>query len=209
MKPPRPLLRGHFHQAMFFVSLGACVLLMLKSKTTIEMIATSVYSLGVFTMFGVSSLYHRITWQPTQFALMKQLDHSAIFIKIAGTFTPICLLVLQEPSRTRLLVSIWAVSLIGISQKLLIKNFPRSLSVLIYLFAGYLAVPYLSELQAGLGNRNLALIIAGGVVYTLGALCYGLKWPKLNPQIFGYHEVFHILVNIGAILHFAVIYSLV
>ena len=208
MKVDKPLLRGHFHQAMFFISLGACLLLVAKSRTSQEWIATSIYSFGVLTMFGISTLYHRINWSSNARLKMKRLDHAGIYLMIAGTFTPIALLTLEEPSRTHLLASIWGVALIGILQSIFFVNLPKMISAILYLIAGYLILPYLSELKPALGTWNVGLLVAGGIVYSIGALTYGLKRPMLNPRIFSYHEVFHVLVSIGAILHFCVIYSI-
>ena len=208
MKAEKPLLRGHFHQAMFFVALGACSVLVFKSTTLVETLATLIYSLGLLIMFGVSALYHRIHWEPKARLLMKKLDHCGIYIMIAGTFTPICLLSLSETSGQKLLILIWIVALLGILQSVFFVNLPKLVSAILYLIAGYLILPYLSELQAHLGMTNVALILAGGIVYSIGALTYGLKRPVLNPRVFGYHELFHTLVGVAAILHFIVIYSI-
>ncbi|MFZ4713163.1 MAG: PAQR family membrane homeostasis protein TrhA [Bacteriovoracaceae bacterium] len=209
MNVVKPLYRGYSHQIMFFVSLGACILLMLKSENQTELISTLIYSLGVLLMFGISALYHRVHWEPKPRSLMKRFDHSAIYIMIAGTFTPITLLVLPEPSGTRLLISIWSVAVLGIIQSIFFVNVPKMVSSILYLIAGYMIAPYFSELIPKLGMANLGLLIGGGVLYSIGALTYALKRPKLNPKVFGYHEVFHALVIAGAILHFSVIYSIV
>ena len=209
MTPEKPLLRGHFHQAMFFISLGACSLLILKSANSLQFIAASIYSLGVLLMFGISALYHRIHWSPKPRYLMKRLDHSGIYIMIAGTFTPICLLALEKQSGQHLLMLIWGVAGLGIIQSLFFVNLPKMISAILYLIAGYLILPYLGTLSASIGMQNISLIILGGIAYSIGALAYGLKKPVFNPKIFGYHEVFHLLVAIGAMLHFALIYSLI
>ena len=208
MKIEKPLLRGHFHQAMFFVSLGACVLLILKADSSIETISTTIYSLGVLTMYGISALYHRVTWSPERRLFMKKLDHAAIYIMIAGTFTPITLLALPPHSGTRLLISIWGIALLGTIQSIFFVNLPKIVSAILYLIAGYMIAPYFSELIPRIGETNILLIVAGGVAYSIGALAYGLKRPVFKPMIFGYHEFFHIMVCIGSIFHFAVIYSI-
>ena len=202
-------MRGHFHQAMFFVSLGACSLLMMKSHTRLEMVSTLVYSLGLFFMFGVSALYHRINWAPKSRAIMKRLDHSAIYIMIAGTFTPVTMLALPEPAGTRLLLSIWFVAVVGIIQSIFFVNLPKMVSAVLYLIAGYMIAPYFKDLIPRLGSINMILLVTGGLAYSIGALTYGLKRPKLNPLVFGYHELFHLLVSVGAVLHFMLIYSIV
>lgn len=106
-------------------------------------------------------------------------------------------------------MTIWVVALAGIVQSVFFVNIPKIFSALLYLGAGYLIVPYMGELQQTIGSANVWLLVAGGVAYTLGAICYGLKRPVLDPRYFGYHEVFHVLVNAGAILHFFVINDLV
>lgn len=209
MKVEKPLLRGHFHQEMFFVSLGASILLIAKSKSRLEYISTVVYSIALLAMFGISALYHRITWNPTQRFLMKRLDHSGIYLMIAGCFTPITLLALPEKSGMPLLTLIWIVAFIGIIQSIFFVNIPKMYSAILYLIMGYMIVPYFSELASHIGPTNLSLLIAGGVAYSVGAISYGLKRPVFNPLVFGYHEFFHIMVALGAILHFIMIYSLI
>jgi hemolysin III len=205
----KPLLRGYFHEWMFFISIGACIPLISKSTNPNELIATIVYSIGIFMMFGFSALYHRINWRPKVLKLMRRLDHSSIFIMIAGSFTPICLLVLPDKLGLQLLLIIWIIAGIGIIQTVLFTNTPRMVRAGIYLIAGYMAIPYLSVLSSVMGFTNYALTVAGGTIYSVGAIGYGLKFPDFSPKYFGYHEFFHILVSVAAILHFIVIYSIV
>ena len=209
MKVEKPLLRGHFHQAMFFVSLGATALLIAKSHTQIEYISTVVYSLALLAMFGISALYHRITWNPEQRMLMKRLDHAGIYLMIAGCFTPIALLGLPEATGLKLLVLIWIVGFLGIMQSIFFLNIAKIYSAILYMFMGYLIIPYFPELISKIGYAKLSLLIGGGLVYSIGAISYGLKRPIFRPHIFGYHEFFHIMVSIGAIMHFILIYSMV
>lgn len=205
----KPLLRGYFHEWMFFISIGACIPLISKSTNPNELIATIVYSIGIFMMFGFSALYHRINWRPKVLKVMRRLDHSSIFIMIAGSFTPICLLVLPNKLGLQLLLIIWIIAGIGIIQTVLFTNTPRMVRAGIYLIAGYMAIPYLSVLSSVMGFTNYALTVAGGTIYSVGAIGYGLKFPDFSPKYFGYHEFFHILVSVAAILHFIVIYSIV
>ena len=208
MKVEKPLLRGHFHQAMFFVSLGASALLIAKSNSQIEYISTIIYSIALLTMFGVSALYHRITWSPTQRLLMKRLDHAGIYVMIAGCFTPITLLALPYETGIRLLTLIWIVAFIGIIQSILFIHISKMYSAVLYLIMGYMIVPYFPELISHIGYLNLMLLIGGGVAYSVGALVYGLKRPIFKPLVFGYHEFFHVMVSVGAIFHFILIYFL-
>jgi hemolysin III len=209
MTPTKPALRGHFHQAMFFVVVGAGVPLIYNSEGLLVRASVSVYVVCALLTFGVSALYHRITWSTSARAIWRRLDHAGIYLMIAGTFTPVAMMGLSAASAHDCLLTIWIVALAGIVQSVFFVNIPKVFSAAIYLVAGYLIVPYMAELQQTIGSGNVWLLVAGGVAYTLGALCYALKRPVLDPRYFGYHEVFHILVNAGAILHFFVINDLV
>lgn len=205
----KPLLRGVLHQQAFFIALGACSLLIAKSTYDISLIASIVYTVSVLLLFGISTIYHRIHWQPTPRAFMKRLDHSAIFILIAGTFTPICLLALPAQSGHQLLLVIWIAAVVGIFQSIFWVKAPKYVTAIFYVTMGWFALPYLNELKNSLGPVLLALIFSGGVVYTIGAIFYALKKPNLFPGVFGYHELFHLFTIIGAALHFIVIYQLI
>lgn len=205
----KPLLRGHFHQAMFFITLGAGIPLILKCDTAKEYLSISVYISCALLMFGISTLYHRVTWPPEKRQIWRKLDHAGIYLMIAGTFTPIAALALPETSSVTLLITIWAVAAFGIIQSLFFVNLPKFVNALFYLVMGYLILPYLSELTKGIGSGSTLALISGGILYTIGAVCYALKRPVLSPGVFSYHEVFHIFVNLGAAFHFGVINTLV
>lgn len=206
----KPLLRGHFHQAMFFIVLGAGLPLIFKASAGRELFSVLVYIICALLMFGISALYHRVTWtnEANRF-LWKKFDHSAIYLMIAGTFTPIAVMGLSSESSTKLLITIWAVALVGIIQSIFFVGLPKMVSAIIYIIAGYLILPYLGELRAAIGDLNIFFIVLGGLLYSVGAICYGLKRPVFNPKVFSYHEVFHIFVNLGAVAHFVVVNSLV
>lgn len=206
----KPLLRGYFHQEAFYIALGACALLIAKSTAnSISLTSCLIYSFGLLFLFGVSAIYHRPHWEPKQRAILKRFDHSAIFITIAGTFTPICLMALPQEMGYQLLIVVWIAAITGIAQSIFWVKAPKFITAIFYVVMGWFALPYLGELKVSLGMEKLSLIFAGGVVYTIGAVFYALKKPKLFPHIFGYHELFHIFTIIGATLHFIVIYQLV
>ncbi len=209
MNKVKPLYRGYSHQAMFFVSIGACAMLLAKATSSIQIVSILIYSFGLLSMFGVSALYHRIHWEPKPRALMNKFDHSAIYIMIAGSCTPICLLVLGDDSGFKLLTTIWLIALIGVGQSVFFPNLPKYIRSLIYMIPGYMVLPYVSELIPKLGSTNITLLFVGGVFYTIGAIAYGTRWPVLKPLRYGYHEVFHLFVCFGAIAHFVLIYSLI
>jgi hemolysin III len=194
---------------MFFVVLGAGVPLVYNSQGLSTRVSVSVYVVCALLTFGISALYHRITWSIDARAIWRKLDHAGIYLMIAGTFTPVAMLGLSAASARDCLMTIWIVALAGIIQSVFFVNIPKIFSAVLYLVAGYLIVPYMGELQQTIGSANVWILVAGGVAYTLGALCYGLKRPVLDPRYFGYHELFHVLVNAGAILHFFVINDLV
>jgi hemolysin III len=202
----KPLLRGHFHQAMFFVALGGLTPLLLRTTNLNDFISILIYSVCALFLFGTSALYHRINWISSDKRLLfKKLDHSGIYLMIAGSFTPIALKGLPIEKAQTLLFIIWMIALIGIFKSFLFPKLPKIISSLIYISTGYIIFPYLSDLKINLGIDNIILIFLGGLSYIIGALCYGLKWPKLNPAYYGYHEIFHLFVNLGAIIHFIVI----
>jgi hemolysin III len=204
----KPKLRGHFHQAAFFFAFGACSMLLAKTIDTRSFFALLIYSLSLLTLFGVSALYHRIQWNPNQRLWMRRLDHSAIFILIAGTGTPLFLLALPEVSGHKLLLLTWSTTVLGIMQSLFWPKAPKWISAILYIFAGWIIAPYLPELKAALGDTSLIFLFTGGVLYTLGAVIYALHKPNPWPKYFGYHEVFHLLVMVAAFFHFLTVYRL-
>lgn len=207
--PIKPTMRGYLHQEAFFCTLGASVLLLAKSSNTMSFVCSLVYSLGLLLLFGISAIYHRPHWEPQARALLKRLDHSAIFTLIAGTFTPVCVFALSEKSGHQLLIVVWSAAVAGILQSVFWVKAPKYVTALFYVIMGWLALPYLSELQTSLGSSQLALLITGGVFYTVGAVFYAFKKPNLFPGVFGYHELFHLFTVIAAIFHFIVVYQLI
>jgi hemolysin III len=205
----KPILRGHFHQAAFFIALGACAMLLVNVHEPRAIAVTLIYSISLVCMFGISALYHRPTWSPDYRATLKRLDHAAIFILIAGTGTPICWLVLESSAGSRLLTMIWITAGVGIFQSVFWTKAPKWISVGLYILCGWMVVPYVPEIRASLGPSSVALLIFGGLLFTVGALIYALKRPNPYPRVFGYHEIFHLLVIFAASLHFMVIVRLV
>lgn len=210
MKPlSKPLLRGHFHQAAFFVALGACAMLISNAHGFKTIVATLIYSISLVVLFGVSALYHRPNWKPNQRMWMKRIDHAAIYFLIAGTSTPVFLISLQPETAFRLLYFVWGAAIFGFLQSIFWVTAPKWISAIIYVVVGCFSVPYIPELNEGMPLSNLVLIITGGAVYIIGALIYAMKRPNPSPQYFGYHEIFHTLVIVGATLHFLVIARMV
>lgn len=202
----KPLLRGHFHQAAFFFFLGASSLLLSESGKE-KFWPNLIYTAGLLTMFGMSALYHRPMWPPEKRLIMGKLDRCGIFLMIAGSFTPVVINLSEESARA-ILITIWVVATIGIFFTLVGRDLPKWIASILYVVTGWLILPYAHELRAVLTETQFYLIVAGGVIYSLGALIYALKYPKLYPKYFSYHEVFHLLVIVAAVLHFIVIHQL-
>lgn len=209
MTAKKPLLRGHIHQESFFLALGACSMLVAKASNNLSLIASLAYSVCLVMLFGISALYHRPNWDVRKRALMRRLDHSAIFVLIAGCFTPVCLLALPEAIGIKLLAIVYIAVLFGIMKCIFWTNAPKWLSCILYGCVLFLFVPYLKEFNTALGLFNMILIWTGCAVYSVGAVFYAFKRPDFFPEVFGHHELFHLFTVIGAILHFIVMYRLI
>jgi hemolysin III len=201
----KPRLRGVFHQYAFFVSLVAGTVLVVLAATARASVAAAIYAASVSALFGVSALYHRVTWTTQARRRMRRLDHAMIFLLIAGTYTPVGLLVLQGTLATVVLAVVWGGAVAGIVLELAWTGAPRWLGGTVYLALGWVAVVAMPQLFARLGVAGGLLIVAGGLLYTAGAAIYGLRRPDPVPAVFGYHEVFHLLVIAGVAAHFLAI----
>lgn len=202
---PRPLLRGVFHACAAVAAIGGIVLLVLLADSASEYVGGAVFAASLALLYSTSAAYHRITWKPRLRAIMKRLDHSMIFVLIAGTYTPFCLVVLDTAWGISMLSVAWGLAGAGVAMKLVWPNAPRWLSVLLYLAVGWLALVATTELLAWFTLAPLALLLLGGLMYTLGGIVYAAGRPNPFPRVFGYHEVFHALVIAGSVLHFALV----
>ena len=201
----KPMLRGVSHHAAFYAALGAGVTLLLAAPSQRAMSAVAIYVVTLMALFGVSALYHRIQWSEAARARMKRLDHATIFLFIAGSYTPICLLALDgEPGRT-LLTWAWIGAGLGVARAVFWPGAPKAISAALYVALGWLVVAYLPAVAAGVGGFGMAALAVGGVLYSLGATVYALQRPDPLPRVFGYHEVFHALVIAACVCHFAAI----
>jgi hemolysin III len=203
--PTKPRLRGVFHEYAFFASLACGVGLILAASDGRARVAASIYAVAVSALFGTSALYHRVTWRPTARRWMRRLDHSMIFVLIAGTYTPVALLALRGTLASTILIVVWAGALGGIVFKLLWIDAPKWLFAAVYVALGSVTAAILGELPATIGWLGAAGLGVGGLLYTVGAVVYASGRPDPAPRVFGYHEVFHVLVIAAAGLHYAVI----
>lgn len=205
----KPLLRGWFHQEAAWFALGAGAVLVAMAQTLEAAIAAAIYSASLVVQFGVSSVYHRVQWTTKRArALMRRLDHSSIFILIAGTYTPVTILGLGGADGRRLLITIWIGAAAGVLLSLFWVNAPKPLVAIAAIALGWTIVPYFEQTRRLLGSDTW-LVLAGGLAYTAGAIVYAARRPDPNPRVFGYHEIFHVLTLVGAVLHFAVVLRIV
>ena len=203
--PVKPKLRGVSHEVAFFVSLGCGVGLILAASDGRARLAASIYAVAVSALLGTSALYHRVTWRPKARRWMKRLDHSMIFVLIAGTYTPVALLALRGTLSNTILIVVWAGALGGVIFKLAWIDAPKWLFAAVYVALGLVTAAIFGELPATIGWLGVAGLAGGGLLYIVGAVIYASGRPDPAPRVFGYHEVFHALVIVAAALHYAVI----
>lgn len=182
------------------------LVLVIVAGTARARIALSVYALSLMGLFGASALYHRVNWRSMAARdWMRRLDHSMIFVLIAGSYTPFAMLVLRGPLAIAILVAVWAGAVLGVAFNLVWSDVPTWLRATLYVVLGWVAVAALPQLGEAIGIGGMSLLGLGGVLYTVGAIVYAIKRPDPLPAVFGYHEVFHTLVIAAAALQCAVI----
>jgi hemolysin III len=204
-EPVKPRLRGVFHEVAFFVSLVAGTALVAATPTPSSGLIMAIYAASISLLFGVSALFHRVSWGPVGRRRMRRLDHSTIFIAIAGSYTPVAAFALSGWARTTMLCLVWFGALIGITVRQVWLDAPKWVITIPYVVVGWAAVIVLPQLWDSLGSVGFTLLLAGGVFYSAGAVVYALKRPNPVPGVFGYHEVFHACTIVGAALHFVCI----
>jgi hemolysin III len=187
---PKPRLRGRLHQGAFVASIPAGLLLVLLAPDARARVATVIYALTLIGLLGASAAYHLGDWTEAAYSRMRRLDHSMIFVLIAGTYTPYCLLVLHGTMATVVLVTVWVGAAIGVATKLYRVDL-HVLSGFMYIGLGWTVAVSLPALLRGLDTAETVLLIAGGMLYSLGALVLATNRPNPWPRTFGYHEVWH------------------
>jgi hemolysin III len=202
----KPRLRGVSHQWAFVVSLFLGAGLIVYADTPRATLAVAIYAVSLSALFGTSALYHRVNWRrPNVRRWMRRLDHTMIFLLIAGTYTPFALLVLHGTLATAILIAVWTGALAGTIVEMIWIDAPKWVTAIIYLQLGWVAIVAFPELWSELGVGGTALVAGGGLLYTLGAVVYAIQRPDPNPAVFGYHEIFHLLVIAAAAAQFAAV----
>jgi hemolysin III len=205
----KPRMRGWLHTYAFggAVICGIVLCSLAASRPGWSaFVSCLVYSLTVCGLFGTSALYHRRVWSPRGYKIMRRLDHSMIFVFIAGTYTPFSVLLLPPDTGRLILAVVWGGALAGVTLKLITPNAPRWLSAPLYIALGWVAVVVLPDILGHGGVTALVLLLAGGLIYTVGAVFYALRRPNPWPTVFGHHEFFHACTLVAAICHHIAIY---
>jgi len=201
---PKPLLRGFSHEVAALAAAPASVALVIGAQGARATAAAATYGASLLGLFCVSALYHRPFWPPRARFVMGRLDHSAIFVLIAGTYPPICLLL--GPGTGYLLLAVaWGGAAAGVAIELAWADAPKPMRAAAYVLLGWAVVPATPAVRAALGDRGLLLLAAGGLAYTAGAIVYALRRPDPFPTVFGFHEIFHLLVIAAAGCHYAAV----
>lgn len=204
---PRPRLRGVSHQIAFYVALLAGGILVAAGSNLRTRVATTVYAIGLASMFGVSALLHRRDWGPRAWNWLRRADHAMIFACIAATYTPFCVLALglDSTSGLHLLVLAWCAAAVGMLRALFWPHAPRPLTAALFVVVGWVAVGYLADIRAALDPLAFGMLAVGGAMMTVGAVVYLVRWPDPWPETFGYHEVFHLIIIAGVACHFVAV----
>jgi hemolysin III len=205
----RPRLRGVLHTwaVPFAVVLGATLLILAENARA--RLGTGVWAVTLTGLFAVSATYHRGSWRPAVRVWLQRVDHSMIFLFIAGSYTPVALLVLQGSKSWIILTVVWAGALAGVVTRLTWHSAPRWMFVPLYIALGWVAITVLPDLGRSAPLYANALLFAGGVIYTVGALVFATRKPDPVPDVFGYHEVFHALTIVAAACHAVAIAAIV
>ncbi|MEU7020335.1 hemolysin III family protein [Streptomyces sp. NPDC046203] len=200
--PLKPRLRGWLHAGMFPAVIVAGLVLVALADSPRARIACGIYVLTACLLFGISALYHRGTWSARGEAVLRRLDHANIFLIIAGTYTPLTLLLLPDSTGRPLLWAVWAAAAAGIAFRVFWVGAPRWLYTPCYLAMGWAAVFFLPDFMRTGGIAVLVLVVVGGLLYSVGGVVYGFKRPNPSPRWFGFHEVFHSFTLVAFIVHY-------
>jgi hemolysin III len=201
----RPLLRGWIHLGALCVFVVAGPVLAAQAPTPWTSVALAIYAASIVALFGVSTAFHRVTWTPAARWRMRRADHTTIFLAIAGTCTAVAGLALRGWAQVLVLCLVWTGAAVGITLRQVWLDAPKWAIALPYVVVGWCALAVVPQLLNALGGVGFGLLLAGGAVYSAGAVVYALQKPNLVPGVFGYHELFHACTVVAATLHFAVI----
>jgi hemolysin III len=206
----KPKLRGWMHLATAPLALAGGIVLIIMSPDATTRWGSALFSASALVLFTVSAVYHTGSWSPRVWAFLRRFDHANIFVLIAGSYTPLTLILLEGTQRTVLLATIWASALLGVLFRIFWTDAPRWLYTPIYIAMGWVAIVFLPDFAHGAAERLggdvgtvvMVLIAAGGALYTLGGVVYGFQRPNPWPRWFGFHEVFHTFTIVAFVTHY-------
>ncbi|MHB8137756.1 MAG: PAQR family membrane homeostasis protein TrhA [Smithellaceae bacterium] len=197
---------SHF-AGMVAAVIGTVYLAMVASSSASALVTALIYGISVVFLFSASTLYHAFKKEENELSFWRKMDRLAIFFMIAGTFTPVCYFCLEDPYKWYMIAFQWSLVGIGVISQIFFPRAPRKLYALIYLSMGWSALFTVKQLLANMSSSQAVLLVSGGIAFTLGAIIYAIKKPRMVPGIFSFHELFHIMVLIGGALHYAMIYG--
>jgi hemolysin III len=198
----KPHLRGWLHAATAPLALAAGIVLVILSPTPSTRVGSAIFAFSALALFTASATMHRGNWSKRTGLWLRRLDHSSIFLLIAGSYTPFTLLLLHGSQRTTLLAIAWGGALLGILFRLFWTSAPRWLYTPIYIALGWAAVFYFPAFFASTSTAVFVCLVGGGLLYTVGGVIYGFRWPDPSPRWFGFHEVFHTLTIAAFVTHY-------
>ncbi len=201
----RPRFRGFSHLLAFASALTLAPLVIVAAPGVGPRFVMAVYSMAIVGLFGVSALYHNVKWGERAHTFMRRLDHSMIFLAIAGTYTPVALFALPPTSARLVLLVVWIGATLGIVSRWAWTNAPYPVIALPYVAVGWACLLVVGDVWRSMGVAGFTLLLVGGVLYTMGAVIYATRKPDPWPRWFGYHEVFHVFVIAGAAVHYVAV----
>jgi hemolysin III len=204
----KPTWRGWIHAGTFPLAIAAGIVLICLADGLAAKLSSAVFMLTSLLLFGISAVYHRFNWKPSTLAVFRRIDHSNIFLLIAGTYTPLAITALPFPKNVILLSIIWGGTVLGIAFRIFWLKAPRWLYVALYILLGWGAILYIGDLIAA-NVATMVLVLVGGLLYTVGAVFYGLKRPNPKRGVFGFHELFHSCTVLAFLCHWTAILLLV
>jgi hemolysin III len=205
LAPPKPRLRGRIHQVAFFVSVPAGIALVLIAEGAAATAVAAIYAASLTAVFCTSAAYHTGAWSDRARRRMKRLDHSMIFVLIAGSYTPVSILALHGPWEVVVLSIAWAGAAVGITLKMVKPDGLAVVTSILYMALGWFALVAAPQLMRGLSPAEVILLVSGGLLYTAGAIVFASHRPNPRPEVFGYHEVWHSFMVAAAACHYAMI----
>jgi hemolysin III len=197
--PLVPRWRGRMHQVAFIVSIPLGLVLVALAGSDRARVAAVIYSVGVSGLYGTSAAYHRGRWSPDARRWMQRLDHSMIYVLIAATYTPFALLALDGNASVALMIGVWTGAALGLLLGLTGLSQKPGVGISLYILLGWAAVIAFPALVRALAVPEMILLVIGGVVYTIGAIGLGTRWPDPSPKVFGYHEIWHVMTLVAGV----------